>query len=65
MLKNLPTKISTQPLLFKLKEAASENEKMVYAMLETSEEGLSENTVKTVWKFTVKTKLPLKKHPHG
>lgn len=40
--------------LVKLKEAAVLNEKMVYAMLETSEEGLSDNTVKDRVKFMVK-----------
>ncbi len=46
MLKRSTNKNLNSAALVKLKEAAVLNEKMVYAMLETSEEGLSDNTVK-------------------
>lgn len=63
MLKKYSNKNINSAALVKLKEAASENEKMVYAMLETSEEGLSENTVKDRLKIYGKNEIATQKAP--
>ncbi|WP_294327556.1 magnesium-translocating P-type ATPase [uncultured Chryseobacterium sp.] len=63
MLKKSSNKNLNSAALVKLKEAASENEKMVYAMLETSEEGLSENTVKDRLKIYGKNEIATQKAP--
>ncbi|NIF04143.1 magnesium-translocating P-type ATPase [Chryseobacterium sp. Tr-659] len=63
MLKKSSNKNLNSAALVKLKEAASENEKMVYAMLETSEEGLSENTVKDRLKTYGKNEIATQKAP--
>lgn len=63
MLKKSSNKNLNSAALVKLKEAASENEKMVYAMLETSEEGLSENTVKDRLKMYGKNEIATQKAP--
>ncbi|AZA90802.1 Magnesium-transporting ATPase, P-type 1 [Chryseobacterium nakagawai] len=63
MLKKSSNKNINSAALVKLKEAASENEKMVYAMLETSEEGLSENTVKDRLKIYGKNEIATQKAP--
>ncbi|AZA80575.1 magnesium-translocating P-type ATPase [Chryseobacterium lactis] len=63
MLKKSTNKNLNSAALVKLKEAASENEKMVYAMLETSEEGLSENTVKDRLKIYGKNEIAMQKAP--
>lgn len=63
MLKKSSNKNLNSAALVKLKEAASENEKMVYAMLETSEEGLSENTVKDRLKVYGKNEIATQKAP--
>jgi Mg2+-importing ATPase len=62
MLKKSSNKNLNSAALVKLKEAA-ENEKMVYAMLETSEEGLSENTVKDRLKIYGKNEIATQKAP--
>lgn len=63
MLKKYSNKNLNSAALVKLKEAASENEKMIYAMLETSEEGLSENTVKDRLKIYGKNEIATQKAP--
>ncbi|CAM2892527.1 magnesium-translocating P-type ATPase [Chryseobacterium flavum] len=63
MLKRSPNKTLNSAALVKLKEAASENERMVYAMLETSEDGLSENTVKDRLKIYGKNEIATQKAP--
>ncbi len=63
MLKKSSNKNLNSAALVKLKEAASENEKMVYAMLESSEEGLSENTVKDRLKIYGKNEIATQKAP--
>ncbi|MFZ4930181.1 magnesium-translocating P-type ATPase [Chryseobacterium sp. Mn2064] len=63
MLKKSSNKNLNSAALVKLKEAAAENEKMVYAMLETSEEGLSENTVKDRLKIYGKNEIATQKAP--
>ncbi|WP_284460714.1 magnesium-translocating P-type ATPase [Chryseobacterium sp.] len=63
MLKKYSNKNLNSAALVKLKEAASENEKMIYAMLETSEEGLSENTVKDRLKIYSKNEIATQKAP--
>ncbi len=63
MLKKSSNKNLNSAALVKLKEAASENEKMVYAILETSEEGLSENTVKDRLKIYGKNEIATQKAP--
>ncbi|MGH1519406.1 magnesium-translocating P-type ATPase [Chryseobacterium sp. JK1] len=63
MLKKSSNKNLNSAALVKLKEAAAENEKMVYAMLETSEEGLSENTVKDRLKIYGKNEIAIQKAP--
>ncbi|MCQ9640834.1 cation-transporting P-type ATPase [Chryseobacterium sp. WG14] len=63
MLKKYSNKNLNSATLVKLKEAASENEKMIYAMLETSEEGLSENTVKDRLKIYGKNEIATQKAP--
>ena len=65
MLKRSTNKNLNSAALVKLKEAAVLNEKMVYAMLETSEEGLSDNTVKDRVKIYGKMKLQHRKHLRG
>ncbi|WP_114820451.1 magnesium-translocating P-type ATPase [Chryseobacterium sp. KLBC 52] len=61
MLKKSSNKNLNSAALVKLKEAAAENEKMVYALLETSEEGLSENTVKDRLKIYGKNEIATQK----
>ncbi|WFB69880.1 magnesium-translocating P-type ATPase [Chryseobacterium sp. WX] len=63
MLKKSSNKNLNSAALVKLKEAAAENEKMVYALLETSEEGLSENTVKDRLKIYGKNEIATQKAP--
>lgn len=63
MLKKYSNKNLNSAALVKLKETASENEKMIYAMLETSEEGLSENTVKDRLKIYGKNEIATQKAP--
>ncbi|UKB80507.1 magnesium-translocating P-type ATPase [Chryseobacterium sp. MEBOG07] len=63
MLKKSSNKNLNSAALVKLKEAAAENEKMIYAMLETSEEGLSENTVKDRLKIYGKNEIATQKAP--
>ena len=63
MLKKSSNKNLNSAAMVKLKEAASENEKMVYAMLESSEEGLSENTVKDRLKIYGKNEIATQKAP--
>lgn len=63
MLKKYSNKNLNSAALVKLKEAASENEKMIYAMLETSEEGLSKNTVKDRLKIYGKNEIATQKAP--
>ena len=63
MLKKSSNKNLNSAALVKLKEAAAENEKMVYALLETSEEGLSENTVKDRLKIYGKNEIAAQKAP--
>lgn len=63
MLKKSSNKNLNSAALVKLKEAAAENEKMVYALLETSEEGLSENTVKDRLKIYGKNETATQKAP--
>ncbi|WP_407506275.1 magnesium-translocating P-type ATPase [Elizabethkingia miricola] len=63
MLKRSTNKNLNSAALVKLKEAAVLNEKMVYAMLETSEEGLSDNTVKDRVKIYGKNEIATQKAP--
>ncbi|PTT24853.1 magnesium-translocating P-type ATPase, partial [Chryseobacterium sp. HMWF028] len=63
MLKKSSNKNLNSAALVKLKEAAAENEKMIYAILETSEEGLSENTVKDRLKIYGKNEIATQKAP--
>ncbi|MDR4951815.1 magnesium-translocating P-type ATPase [Chryseobacterium sp. ES2] len=63
MLRKSSNKNLNSAALVKLKEAAAENEKMVYALLETSEEGLSENTVKDRLKMYGKNEIATQKAP--
>ncbi len=63
MLKRSTNKNLNSAALVKLKEAAVLNEKMVYAMLETSEEGLSDNTVKDRVKIYDKNEIATQKAP--
>jgi Mg2+-importing ATPase len=63
MLKKSSNKNLNSAALVKLKEAAGENEKMIYAMLETSEEGLSENTVKDRLKIYGRNEIATQKAP--
>ncbi|MCT4326069.1 magnesium-translocating P-type ATPase [Elizabethkingia anophelis] len=63
MLKRSTNKNLNSAALVKLKEAAVLNEKMVYAMLETSEEGLSNNTVKDRVKIYGKNEIATQKAP--
>ncbi|CAI8732172.1 magnesium-translocating P-type ATPase [Chryseobacterium sp. IT-36CA2] len=63
MLKKSSNKNLNSAALVKLKEAAVENEKMIYALLETSEEGLSENTVKDRLKIYGKNEIATQKAP--
>ncbi|WP_336665112.1 magnesium-translocating P-type ATPase [Elizabethkingia meningoseptica] len=63
MLKKTTNKNLNSAALVKLKEAAALNEKIVYAMLETSEEGLSENTVKDRLKIYGKNEIATQKAP--
>lgn len=63
MLKKSSNKNLNSAALVKLKEAAAENEKMIYAMLETSEEGLSENTVKDRLKIYGRNEIATQKAP--
>ncbi|WP_407481859.1 magnesium-translocating P-type ATPase [Elizabethkingia meningoseptica] len=63
MLKKTTNKNLNSAALVKLKEAAALNEKMVYAMLETSEEGLSENTVKDRLKIYGNNEIATQKSP--
>lgn len=63
MLKRSTNKNLNSAALVKLKEAAVLNEKMVYAMLETSEEGLSDNTVKDRIKIYGKNEIATQKAP--
>lgn len=63
MLKKSSNKNLNSAALVKLKEAAAENEKMIYALLETSEEGLSENTVKDRLKIYGKNEIATQKVP--
>ncbi|WP_126652127.1 magnesium-translocating P-type ATPase [Chryseobacterium aureum] len=63
MLKQSSNKNLNSAALVKLKEAAAENEKMIYALLETSEEGLSENTVKDRLKIYGKNEIATQKAP--
>lgn len=63
MLKKSSNKNLNSAALVKLKEAAAENEKMIYALLETSEEGLSENTVKDRLKIYGKNEIATQKAP--
>ncbi|WP_079243064.1 magnesium-translocating P-type ATPase [Chryseobacterium indologenes] len=63
MLRKSSNKNLNSASLVKLKEAAAENEKMVYALLETSEEGLSENTVKDRLKMYGKNEIATQKAP--
>lgn len=63
MLKKSSNKNLNSAALVKLKEAAAENEKMIYAMLETSEEGLSENTVKDRLKIYGRNEIAIQKAP--
>lgn len=63
MLKKSSNKNLNSAALVKLKEAAAENEKIVYALLETSEEGLSENTVKDRLKIYGKNEIATQKAP--
>ncbi|MCJ7933161.1 MAG: cation-transporting P-type ATPase [Chryseobacterium sp.] len=57
MVKKSSHKNLNSAALVKLKEAAAENEKMICAMLETSEEGLSGNTVKDRLKIYGKNEI--------
>ncbi len=63
MLKKSSNKNLNSAALVKLKEAAGENEKMIYAMLETSEEGLSENTVRDRLKIYGRNEIATQKAP--
>ncbi|WP_407494461.1 magnesium-translocating P-type ATPase [Elizabethkingia anophelis] len=63
MLKRSTNKNLNSAALVKLKEAAVLNEKMVYAMLETSEEGLSNNTVKDRVRIYGKNEIATQKAP--
>ncbi|WP_407533121.1 magnesium-translocating P-type ATPase [Elizabethkingia anophelis] len=63
MLKRSTNKNLNSAALVKLKEAAVLNEKMVYAMLETSEEGLSDNTVKDRVRIYGKNEIATQKAP--
>ncbi|MDW9380129.1 magnesium-translocating P-type ATPase [Chryseobacterium sp. JV558] len=63
MLKKSSNKNLNAAALVKLKEAAAEHEKMIYALLETSEEGLSENTVKDRLKIYGKNEIAIQKAP--
>ncbi len=63
MLKKSSNKNLNSAALVKLKEAAAENEKMIYAMLETSEEGLSDNTVKDRLKIYGRNEIATQKAP--
>ncbi|MDX8572130.1 magnesium-translocating P-type ATPase [Elizabethkingia sp. HX QKY] len=63
MLKRSTNKNLNSAAFVKLKEAAVLNEKMVYAMLETSEEGLSDNTVKDRVKIYGKNEIATQKAP--
>ncbi|WP_288436551.1 magnesium-translocating P-type ATPase [uncultured Chryseobacterium sp.] len=63
MLKKSSNKNLNSAALVKLKEAAAGNEKMIYALLETSEEGLSENTVKDRLKIYGKNEIAAQKAP--
>lgn len=63
MLKKSSNKNLNAAALVKLKEAAAEHEKMIYALLETSEEGLSENTVKDRLKIYGKNEIATQKAP--
>ncbi|WP_213280542.1 magnesium-translocating P-type ATPase [Chryseobacterium indologenes] len=63
MLKKSSNKNLNSAALVKLKEAAAESEKMIYALLETSEEGLSENTVKDRLKIYGKNEIATQKAP--
>ncbi|HCN48603.1 MAG TPA: magnesium-translocating P-type ATPase [Chryseobacterium sp.] len=63
MLKKSSNKNLNSAALVKLKEAAAENEKMIYAMLETSEEGLSENTVRDRLKIYGRNEIATQKAP--
>ncbi|MEW7401821.1 magnesium-translocating P-type ATPase [Elizabethkingia anophelis] len=63
MLKRSTNKNLNSAALVKLKEAAVLNEKMVYPMLETSEEGLSDNTVKDRVKIYGKNEIATQKAP--
>jgi len=63
MLKKSSNKNLNSAALVKLKEVAVENEKMIYALLETSEEGLSENTVKDRLKIYGKNEIATQKAP--
>ncbi len=63
MLKRSTNKNLNSAALVKLKEAAVLKAKMVYAMLETSEEGLSDNTVKDRVKIYGKNEIATQKAP--
>ena len=63
MLKKSSNKNLNSAALVKLKEAAAIDEKMVFALLETSEEGLSENTVKDRLKVFGRNEIATQKAP--